>query len=181
MPFSPDDMSTLLHGCGMFLALWLINKATQSGNQSRFPASDSKWEVCQSRPGRQAPSACWVLWASWLPLPQPSSLPSFLAPRRGRQNLGALFARKKKKSRSKTIDVTCIKKENAYLVDLFQVKHVFLWGLKCLVFVGPGFQARSLWLHHCWMPRGSLWSWRQHGVMGAKGKGLRLRSLPFLI
>lgn len=88
---------------------------------------------------------------------------------------------KKKKSRNKSVYVTRIRKANAYPVDLFKVKHVFLRGLKCLVFVGPG---PGLGFSDCipaGPPHASLWSWRQHGVMDAKGKDLRFLSLAFLI
>lgn len=62
---------------------------------------------------------------SELAFPFPASLPSLIpSPQERRTKPWSSFYPKKKKSRS--IDVTCIKKENAYLIDLLKVKHVFL-------------------------------------------------------
>lgn len=137
LPVPHYDMSTLLHCCGMFLALWLINKATQSGNQSKFPTSDSKREVCQCRPGRHAPLPCSRL-LSKLVFSSPASLSSPIPRPHERRTKPWSPFNLKNKSRGKTFYVTLLKEENASIIDLFKVKHLFLSSSKCLVFVGPG-------------------------------------------
>lgn len=104
-------------------------------------------------------------------LPSPASLPPFphsLPPGEEDKTLAIFLPEKKKKSRNKSVYVTCIRKANVYLVDLFKVKHVFLRGLKCLVFVGPGSGLGFSDCINAGPPRASLWSCRQRGVMDAK-------------
>lgn len=125
-------MSTLSHCCGVFLALWLINKATQSGNQSKFPTSESKREVCQPWPRDMllhlAQSSQETFFYS---LPSAPFLPPPASKKRG-QNCGAIF---NWRINPRADLLCCMYQKEVYITELFLMDYLFLQGLICLVFI----------------------------------------------